>query len=262
MSIPLLTSLLLQQLNQGEIHTRQSWLVLLTGIVLLPFMVKKKWLNTGGALAALVLGLSIAFYLPWYFLIYPVLFLAMGSLLSKLNRTEERESQGRNAVQVFANGGVALMVLFFFKSNIETLFILVFSIAMADTFSSELGRFIKGNTWNILTLKPMEVGLSGGISFQGTFAGLIAAFILPLIAYITSHLQMTQVFWIGIASFIGMLLDSILGSSIQAKYRSESQILERKEKEAVLVHGFASIDNDGVNVLSILLIVLAYSYLV
>ena len=260
-TIPLLTALLLQQLNSGSIYEVQAWMVLLVSALVLPLMMKKRWLNKGGALAAMALALSITLFLPWHFLIYPVIFLGSGSLLSRLNRQEKREKDGRNAIQVFANGGVALLLLFLFKADASHLYILVFSIAMADTFSSEIGRYIGGKTWDILTFQPMPVGLSGGISLQGSIAGLLAGFALPMLAYLCRDILLYEVLLIGLASFLGMILDSLLGSGLQAKFTLDKQVSEVKKEGAVLSKGYALIDNDVVNFLSILSAVTLYAFI-
>jgi uncharacterized protein (TIGR00297 family) len=194
----------------------------------------------------------------------PLLFLALGSISSKVTSGAEKdaEQEGRNAVQVLANGswiffagGWATLVD---ASQGAQLFILVFSIALSDTLSSEWGRYIGGATFDILKRKKVKPGLSGGISWAGTGIGLLGAALLPLTGFFVFDISIIQLLSITIAAFLGMLVDSLLGSTVQAKYLSESGIWQDGYKNVKVVTGWRWADNHTVNFLSIGLTLLGF----
>ncbi|MEI7734672.1 MAG: DUF92 domain-containing protein [Ferruginibacter sp.] len=224
--------------------------------------VHKKWLTISGATAAMWMALLLFVCGGVKAFIAPGLFLLSGSLLSKLN-TNIKEKNGRNALQVFCNGivGIICLILFNFSNQQVYLFaaLVSFCVSMSDSVSSELGTFFKGNTVDILSLKKTPVGISGGISWQGTVAGLGGAFLLTAAALLTYQFS-SIIFWqISICGFAGMLVDSILGSLLQVKYSNASGVLiEDNEQGAVKTRGFSWCNNNMVNLLSNIIITLLF----
>ncbi|MBK8514820.1 MAG: DUF92 domain-containing protein [Saprospiraceae bacterium] len=53
-------------------------------------------------------------------------------------------------------------------------------ISLADTGSSDIGIYFRQKTYDIITFKPLQSGLSGGVSFAGTFAGCAGSIIFSL----------------------------------------------------------------------------------
>ena len=137
----------------------------------------------------------------------------------------------------------------------------------ADTWASEIGTYSTKPPVNILTLKPMRPGLSGGVSVLGLAATAAGAVITAFLAMLLFHAFGSVVFT-GPEAFLlviglgvaGSLIDSVLGAAVQAKYRcttnapNEEPLLEdfpRGDKAAcTLVSGYAWITNDAVNLMS------------
>lgn len=215
-----------------------------------------KWLTTSGLIAAILLALSIWYCLGIAYLTYPIVFLTLGSLLSKLNKgiIEHDDSSGRNAWQVLANGGVGLVLVwwyYFIKDpSIILGYIVSFSVANSDTFSSEIGRYFKGKTIDIITLKKVNLGMSGGISRQGTLAGVFGSLVISTIGLSLGHLDVRGMWMVAAFGFVGMLIDSIFGSRLQGKYLVETQIRETGTK-LQLIKGISWMDNNLVNFVSI-----------
>ena len=187
-------------------------------------------------------------------LLFPFLFAAIGSFISR--RDSSKEKDGRSITQVLTNAGPALLAVLFIPDQLlaRNIVILVFAVALADTMSSELGKRWKGTTIDFCSLKKMEPGLSGGISWQGSAAGLLGSFIIASAAFIypIDHALFLTFLSFG---FIGMLIDSILGSIAQGKYLVGEQMKESGEREE-LVHGVWWLNNEGVNFISICISVL------
>ena len=134
-------------------------------------------------------------------------------------------------------------------------FTLIFAVANADTMSSEIGKYYRGQTYDILQWHKITPGLSGGVSIQGTLAGLLGSAIMVLLAGLIFPFSWFEQTVLLLGGFGGMLLDSILGSVLQAKYQVAGQIAESGTK-AQLVRGLHWCNNDWVNLLSILLMIL------
>jgi len=207
-----------------------------------------------GATAAVLTGVCIAVWGSFTDFLIPIIFFLTGSFLSKLNK-DAKETEGRNAFQVFANGFIAVICLAAFfisqKPIFHYCFIASFAVSMADTVSSEIGKFFKGNTINIMGLKPIQIGISGGISWQGTAAGLLAASFISSIATVTFHLPFNLGISIAIVGFVGMLLDSVLGSSVQALYLLKGTTYsEFHTPDSKLIKGYYWCNNDAVNLIA------------
>lgn len=229
-------------------------LYIIVFIALSFFAVHKKWLTISGATAALWMALLLLVTGGLKAFIAPGIFLLTGSLLSKLNNND-KEKNGRNAIQVFCNGIVGIICLIIFAVSHQQVYLLAalvsFCISMSDSVSSELGIYLKGTTVDMLSFKKLPPGISGGISWQGSLSGLIGAAILAAAVCITYQFSFTVFLWITVNGFTGMLTDSILGSSVQKKYTSaQGAIIEDYETNAVKIKGFNWCNNDMVNILS------------
>lgn len=249
-------------LRLTELEVTYLFCALLIFLPLCFIAVYKKWLTISGATAALWMALLLFVCGGVKVFIAPGIFLLSGSLLSKLN-TNDKEKNGRNALQVFCNGIVGIICLILFNFSHQQLYLIAalvsFCISMSDSVSSELGTYFKGSTIDILSFKKSPVGISGGISLQGTLAGLGGAFLLTAAAFLTYQFSLI-IFWqISICGFTGMLTDSILGSFLQVKYTHPNGVLiEDKEAGAVKIRGYSWCNNNMVNLLSNIIITLMF----
>lgn len=236
-------------------------LVMVLGYYL--FVHRFKWLTIWAYLGALLLAILIVLSFGIAFLVYPLVFLISGSVLSKIQRVSDEfeDKKGRNGWQVFANGGagMTLCVLNITTTmpGLQGAFILAFCIAISDTWSSELGKMFGQETVDIIKWKKVERGLSGGISFAGTMAGLLGSFALSIFAYMLGHFSLYQTFLIGGLGFVGMLIDSVYGSLWQGKYLEGNTICEVGSRSN-LIKGHHWITNNKVNFLSIATVILIY----
>ncbi len=193
------------------------------------------------------------------YLVYPILFLILGSLISRLN-PKNKDNTGRNAIQVVANAGVAgiLAIIHFLNpsSLLPVALVISFSIALADTFSSEIGKKYGGTPYSICSLRPTKNGLSGGISVIGTLGGLLGSLLISSSYYLLQHdLQNTIV--VLTFGFLGMIVDSIIGCTLQAKYK-EGILIRETGNKTDLINGYHFIGNNATNFLSILITVMSY----
>jgi uncharacterized protein (TIGR00297 family) len=236
-----------------------SWIGVVAGgivVLLLAWFVRSRnWLDQTGSLAALWIAAILWMSGGWKALSAPVFLLVVGSVTGKLIRPNHA-SEKRTAQQVFSNGliGVVLYMLYGITGEFHWLLLAwsSFAVSVCDTISSEVGVAVGGRTYNALTLRKMAPGLSGGISLAGTAGGLAALLLLVLFLGGILPVSPIQLLWVLGTGFIGMLVDSILGSKWQALWRQGeawSEVSSDSPQE-VLVKGLPWLDNHWVNFLS------------
>lgn len=144
-------------------------------------------------------------------------------LAKKIARTRATlaPSSARNALQVFANGGVfavaALLSVLTRESGWELVALGALAAAASDTWSTEIGLMFGGEPRSILNGQAVPAGLSGGISLPGSLGGVLGASAVAcaatLVAPGVSPLR------IALAGVIGGVSDSLLGASVQSVSR-------------------------------------------
>lgn len=196
---------------------------------------------------------GILLLLSEYFFIFFV------AIFKKIIKKEKRKEKPRNVLQVLINGGLGtlFMVLYGILKKQSLLIISVISLSgcLIDSVSSDVGVLSKGDAYDFIKRKKVDKGISGGVSFLGTISSLICAFI---IAFVTCrHLNLTNKYLFVITGliFFQTIIDSILGSLFQAKYKCVKckKIVEEKEhcgKKTKLIDGVSWINNNMVNVMS------------
>jgi uncharacterized membrane protein len=115
-----------------------------------------------------------------------------------------------------------------------------------------------GQPWDVVRFKRMDQGLSGGVSLAGTIASFLGAGIISL-CYFYLHSDGFVTLLILFSGVMGSLVDSILGSLFQPKFKTElGEIMDYGKKED-MISGVSFFSNDFVNFLSNV-IVTALSY--
>ena len=128
---------------------------------------------------------------------------------------------GRNAWQVLANLAVAALgsLAFGRTGNRAWLFAAAAALAEAatDTVASEVGQTSGQTAVLITTWKPVPAGTDGGITIAGTIAGIAAGLLIAAVAAGSRMIPRIQLWIPAAAGLIGMLLDSILGATLQRR---------------------------------------------
>ena len=133
---------------------------------------------------------------------------------------------GRDALQVFANIGLAaVLVVFgrwtasssmFFYMAVAALAVL--SEAAADTVSSEIGKAFGGTPRLITTWSRVDAGTNGGITAVGTAAGVLAASVAACTAFRPAPHAALVILAITLAAVCGMIFDSALGATLEVRW--------------------------------------------
>ncbi len=222
---------------------------------------KKNSVSKSGLIA--LVGISHCFILLNQVLLLCFLFamFTSSSLLSKLKEksksTIEQKHGARDYIQAFANLGVATicMLLYSFTNNDIFLVALISSVASsnADSWASEIGKLSIQQPIMITNFQPTEKGISGGVTFLGTFGGILGSIFISLITLL-SFQQITLSIICLIAGIFGFIMDSYLGVWLQSLYKSKSGELSEIKKEGyVKIKGFDWCNNDMVNFIASLL---------
>jgi uncharacterized protein (TIGR00297 family) len=167
------------------------------------------WLTRRGAAAALAVGLATIWGFGWRGMVLLLAFFISGSLLT----TAASGGEGRNARQVIANGGVAALAAL--MGN-WTWFAGALAAATADTWATEIGSHSRTAPRLITNGRPVTAGTDGGMTLVGTAAGIAGAGLVAGLSYVFGQRGAPA---IAVAGVLGMLVDSLLGATVQGKVR-------------------------------------------
>ncbi|GGA44732.1 DUF92 domain-containing protein [Paenibacillus physcomitrellae] len=242
----------------------------------------KRSLSLSGLIAAVIMGTiyygaGSAF---WFGIL--LVFFITSTVLSKWKKDRKSELEKsyaktgtRDAGQVFANGGLGMLICLGYVIAPSLLWVYVFVGVMAtvtsDTWATELGGLSRKPPRSVLTGRVVPKGTSGGVSLMGNAASLAGGLCIGLSAWLL--LQLGGGFstvgavgaWAlslpglllsgGIGGFAGAMADSVLGATVQKMYRCPicRQVVEVERHcghDTELYRGWSWMTNDAVNLIS------------
>lgn len=239
------------------------------------FTIRRQSLSPGGAVTASLMGIMVVLSTGPIWLLPLLLFFASSSLIGKVLPSKSaagdaKQKQPRDATQVLANGAVYAAIaiflyqdwdnglLYLMRVPWEYYLLVAVAVATADTWSSEIGQYFRRPTWDLVKWRRVPAGLSGGVSWPGTLAGLAgASFIALTCCWLLPSNSGKNILMVVSLGFGGMLIDSILGSLLQATYRAPKTgaLSDVCPPGGELISGFRWMTNDLVNFLAILITV-------
>lgn len=246
-------------------------LIIMGGLTLIAFIAyKAKSLTLGGAIGAFFMGFIIlwatSFSGFFLFLLFFVSCTVIGRISKAIREVEnikevmEKKGHTRDFMQVLANGLMATIAALLWSVSLENKALVMFGAAVAeaasDTFAGEIGRLSKRQPVSILSFKPVQRGLSGGITVLGLIAAMLSSAAMALCWYLWFFdVTVLEAVLVGTTGFAGCLLDSVLGAGVQGIYYDPKtkQFSEDKEKDGKaleLSRGIRWVDNDVVNLMS------------
>lgn len=229
---------------------------------------RARFLTLDGAVAAGGLAWSVLALGGAAWAVPGLTFFVLSSLLSRAGRRRKRAAEAlaekggrRDAGQVYANGGVAWVLLvahvFVPHDALYWGYAGAFAAAAADTWGTEIGTFVGGRTRLVWSGRPVPPGTSGGVSVAGTLGALAgaAAVFASLAPFAGPYLGGlgwgTAALLVVVGGFAAALLDSLAGATVQALYRDPAgRLTERRASGSgphPLVRGRRWITNDRVN---------------
>ncbi len=164
----------------------------------------------------------------------------------------------RDAGQVFANGGVAWLLLVLYSLfPIDVFyygFLGAFAAATADTWATELGTLVRVSPRLITSGRRVPIGTSGGVTWTGTVAAIAGAMCIGYFAwkYVRGPERLIVTAAVVGSGFVGTLVDSVLGATVQARFKDQETGKETERDHNILGHlplkrGYRWIRNDQVN---------------
>ena len=255
------------------------WMRLAAGLALSGAVAYAGWarlaLTARGAAAAVVVGTLVLGGGGLAGAAVLLLFFFSGSGLTFLRRRRQaRPPEGRTARQVLANGlpaAVAGLAQLVGGPHATWQALLLGSLAAmtADTWATEVGLLSGAPARLILNGRSVKPGTSGAVSLPGTVAGVAGALLVTALAGWTArasaawpHFGSAPADRVAVAGagVVGLVLDSLLGAGIQARYRCQtcSRLVESPSRHLrvcpsarlVRAGGLAWVDNDVVNAFS------------
>lgn len=227
--------------------------------------VRLHWLSVSGAVAAFVVGWVTLAAGGWQAASVLLTFFITSSALSRWRAEHKRRMEfltargsQRGATQVLANGGVASLCIVLYALTGEVCWWLAFAgayaAANADTWSSEVGMLSRTPPRHILTGRLLQAGDSGGVTPVGLLAGCVGSAVVAGAAWLVYPVPLQQAMAVALGGIAGNLLDSVLGGTLQARYRCVrcGEAVERREhcrSPAQHIAGWRRINNDVVNLL-------------
>ncbi len=210
----------------------------------------RTWLTPAGAGWALAVGAAVAAGTGWRGCLVLAAFFVTSSALTP-------GGGRRRPVQVVANGGVAAVcaLLAPWQPWAAHAFAGALAAAAADTWSTEIGGRSRAAPRLVTTFAQVPAGTSGGVTLLGTLGGLAGAVTVALAALAVGIASVPAAAAVAAAGFAGMLADSVLGATLQVRWRctgcgavTESAAHACAAPALAPHRGLAWIGNDAVNV--------------
>ena len=196
--------------------------------VALVYFYKKKKVDLSAVISIYVFGAILIFTVGLSWLSLLLIFFIAGNIISRYGYYVKKElsveEKVRTAKNVWGNGGAALVFAIAYWVTTNPLALIGYlgavAAATADTFSTEVGQV--HSKFPRLITKPKQrvaAGTSGGVSFFGLLAALVGSFIISATVLFFNQ-NLTLVALGTLAGFIGCNIDSILGATLESKYKS------------------------------------------
>ena len=245
--------------------------VLIVSVILAALLVfvtlKKKAFTPAAAITAAVILITagicgeyaaIVGVLSAYGIVFAV-DMILGKRTEKITGEINRKTGRRDIVQVLANALAAVIALvlgyIFHRPEGLVIYYSALTECLADSLASDVGVLSKKDPVDICRMKRIKRGLSGGVSLLGTVSALLGCLAMALISLIFFGFDLKYFIAVLVIPMIGILVDSLLGSLVQAKYQCV-KCGKFTEKAAhcgdPTAHcgGLKFINNDTVNILS------------
>ena len=213
-------------------HSAMLWLqALLINTVLIALAQRLPLLTRAGWVHAGILGTVLWGCLGWTGWVAVVVYLALGSAVTKLGfeQKQERglaEARGgqRSPANVWGSAATGAGLALLIGAGLEpklwlTLgFAASFASKLADTFGSEIGKRWGSTPRLITTLRRVEPGTEGAISLEGTLASAAGSLVMSLVMWALVLVPSGRLMLlVAVVGFVATLAESVLGAIAQQR---------------------------------------------
>ncbi len=228
-------------------------------------------LSRSGWLGAVLVGTAVFGFGGWPWAMLLIVFFVSSSALTrygahrKAEATRDFAKGGRRDLgQALANGGIAaaLAILWGLAPHPILWWMFAGSLAAvtADTWATEVGLLSGRSPRHLLTGRRVPPGTSGAVTPVGTMAAGLGALGIGILAVGLSPVggSLGMALPVGLAGFLGMVLDSLLGATVQRIYwcdrcgKETERPIHGCGQPARPLRGWRWLNNDGVNALAAL----------
>ena len=234
-------------------------------LALICITVKKKAFTLAAALTAgaILMTAAITAGFAGIFIViaaYGAIFVVdviVGKKSERITGEINKKSGARGVTQVLVNASAAILALIAKLVLGGKEWVVVYAVALteclADSLASDVGVLSKKDPLDIC--RRIKRGLSGGVSPLGTLAALCGCVFMSAFTVIFFGFVPKYFLSVLLIPMLGVTVDSILGSLVQAKYTcAECGKLTEKpvhcDKPCIRTGGVKIINNDAVNLIS------------
>lgn len=184
--------------------------------------------------------------------------LIFGKKMEKATEGVLEKGGTRGMKQVLVNGGPGCLCMVLYLIFKNDLFLLAYYASifevMADSIASDVGVLSKKAPRDICTWKVVSKGMSGGVSVLGLVSSGVCCTVAAVLVGVFRQYPAWSLLVIALAPYMGMLLDSVLGSLMQVKYicrvcGMQTEQLEHCGQPTKVLKGIPKISNSMVNLI-------------
>lgn len=185
------------------------------------------------------------------------------AVIRKMLRPDMKKEKSRRFIQILINGGLGCLFVIIYGLTAEVSYLIISVVAIGgcfiDSVSSDVGVMSEKMPYDLIKKSQVEPGISGGVTMLGSTTAAVCSVMIGLITVLSLKLCLSDFMLITALIFAQTLVDSVLGSCVQVKYRCGvcGKTTEKKEhcgRESEYLSGVRFIDNNGVNAISSVII--------
>ena len=192
-----------------------------------PVLTRSGWVHAG------ILGTLLWGSLGWRGWLAVVLYLGLGSLVTRLGLRQKQQrglavARGgrRGPENVWGSALVgALLAMLAARAPLSWVgpllvgFAASFSAKLADTCGSEIGKRWGRHTLLITSLRPVPAGTEGAVSLEGTAASLAGAVLMTLVMLALGLINGGgAALLVSVVALAATLLESLIGATLQRRW--------------------------------------------
>lgn len=191
----------------------------------LPLLTRWGWVHAG------ILGTVLWGSLGWTGWLSVVLYLGLGSAVTKLGFSDKQrrglaEARGgcRSPLNVWGSAATGASLALLIAAGLEpkpwllAAFAASFAAKLADTFGSEIGKRWGRTPRLITTLRWVDPGTEGAISMEGTLASAVGSLLMAVVMWALALLPSLSWMWlVAVVGLVATLAESVLGAVAQTR---------------------------------------------
>ena len=208
------------------------WLqALIVNTVLIALAQRLSLLTRWGWVHAGILGTVLWGSLGWTGWLSVVLYLGLGSAVTKLGFSDKQrrglaEARGgcRSPLNVWGSAATGASLALLIAAGLEpkpwllAAFAASFAAKLADTFGSEIGKRWGRTPRLITTLRRVDPGTEGAISMEGTLASAVGSLLMAVVMWALALLPSLSWMWlVAVVGLVATLAESVLGAVAQTR---------------------------------------------